>query len=91
MLHTVRCDLVSALRDFANERRMSARDPAEDEEGRRGAHLVEQVEEALRVPLNPRRPAIPSGSRRVPRERLDLEIVLHVHAHRERRLGSHET
>jgi hypothetical protein len=91
MLHAVGRYFVAALGDLPYERRMAARDPAEDEERRYGMDLVEQVEEPMRVPLHARRPAIPSGSRRVMRERLDLEIILHVHAHRKRRLGSHET
>ena len=71
-------ELVTVRDDAPHQLRVALGDPAEREERRLGAGLLEQREDALDVALDAAGRAVPLRPRDVRRERRDLEVVLDV-------------
>ena len=70
--------LMPLLDDFSHEPRIAHRDPAQREESRACAAVVEQPQQPLDVALDPTLHLVPAVPFDVRRERRNLEIVLDV-------------
>ena len=71
-------DLVAGLGDAADQRRMALGDPAQREEGRLDAGLVEQRQDVIGVALDPARQRLPRVAGDHLFEGADLEPILDI-------------
>ncbi len=78
----VRGDLVPRRGDPLHEGRITLGHPAENEKGGLDAGLVEDLQQAVGVPLHPALDRRPARTRHDPVERADVEVILHVDGHR---------
>jgi hypothetical protein len=71
-------ELMASLGDLADQTRVALRYPTQNEEGRGGLAIIQQIEEALRVSLNAALEIAPACAWDNAREGFDVKIVLYV-------------
>ena len=73
--------LMSAGNNFPNQAGVSVRHPANDEKRGLNVMFIEEVEKYSCASLDTRGEVLPVFSRHSIGERLNLEVILHVHGH----------
>lgn len=76
------CKLVAARDDAADEIGMAFGDPAQRKESRMGTGRGENIQQPIGAGGNAARDRVPFVARNDARQRLDLEVILDIDAHR---------